>query len=334
MRSYPICGMSTRARRLFAGLLTVSLVATAFLAKAEDAYPSRPIKLVVPFAPGGSNDVLARALAEALRQSLAQPVVIDNKAGGGSTLGTDFVAKSTPDGYTLLFVSSSLTTNAAMKRSLPYDSVKDLQAIGLVGSSPFVVVVGNTFPAKTFAEFVAYARAHPKAVNYGTAGVGGSNHLATEVLSAAAGIQMTHVPYKGTGPSLTDLMAGRIQMVLPGLPPVLGHIREGALRGLAVTSPERSPLAPELPTVAESGIPGFQLVLWFGVFGPAGLPPAIVTKLNGAINDALRTPALRATLAREGIDPKPESPQELADYVTAEIGRWSQVIKQANIPLE
>jgi tripartite-type tricarboxylate transporter receptor subunit TctC len=327
-------GKRATARRLAVIIAAALLAVTIVPVRGEEVYPARPIKLVVPFAAGGSNDVIGRALAESMRQKLSQPVIIENKGGGGSTLGTDLVAKAPPDGYTLLFVSSSLTTNAAIKKSLPYDPVKDLEPVAFVGASPLVVIVGNKFPAKTFGEFVDYARTHPKEVNYGSAGVGGINHLGTEMLASAAHIELTHVPYKGMGLALTDLMGGQIQMVLPGLPPVLSHIRAGTVRGLAVTSLQRSALAPELPTVAESGIPGLQLEVWFGVLGPAGMPKSIVAKLNQAINEILRTPAMRDALAKEGVDPRPETPQQFGDYVKAEITRWSKVIKDANIPLE
>ena len=317
------------------GLITLMLAsALAAPAGAADSFPSRPIRLVVPFAPGGSNDVVARALATAMGQKLGRSVVVENRGGGGSTLGTDLVAKATPDGYTLLFVSSSLTTNAAIKRSLPYDPVKDLQPVALVGASPLVVVVGKTFPAKTLAEFIDYARTHPGAINYGSAGVGGVNQLGTELLSSAANISLTHVPYKGMNPALTDIMGGQNQMALPGLPPVVPLIKSGAIRALAVTSATRSPLAPDLPTVAEAGIPGFSLQIWWGVFAPANLPAPVLATLNESINDVLKSPSLQAVLAREGVEPSPETPQAFGDYVKTEIAGWAKVIKDANIPLE
>jgi tripartite-type tricarboxylate transporter receptor subunit TctC len=303
-------------------------------ARAADAFPSRSIRLVVPFAPGGSNDVLARALATAMGQKLGQSVVVENRGGGGSTIGTDLVAKAAPDGYTLLFVSSSLTTNAAIKRSLPYDPVKDLQPVALVGASPLVVVVSKSFSAKTLPEFIDAARAHPGAINYGSAGVGGVNQLGTELLSSAANIHLTHVPYKGMGLAFTDLMAGRIQMALPGLPPAVPLMKSGAIRGLAVTSATRSPLAPDIPTVAESGIPGFSLNIWWGVFAPANLPAPVLAKLNETIDDVLKSPSLQGVFAREGVEPKPGTPEALGDYVKEEIARWAKVIKDNNIPLE
>jgi tripartite-type tricarboxylate transporter receptor subunit TctC len=319
-------------RQLVVALMLASALAAP--AGAVDSFPSRAIRLMVPFAPGGSNDVVARALAQALGQKLGQSVVVENRGGGGSTLGTDMVAKAPSDGYTLLFVSSSLTTNAAIKRSLPYDPVKDLQPVAFVGASPLVVVVGKSFPDKSLAELIDDARAHPGAINYGSAGVGGINQLGTEMLSSAASIHLTHIPYRGMGPALTGLMGGQVQMALPGLPPVVPFIKSGAIRGLAVTSATRSPLAPDLPTVAEAGIPGFSLEIWWGVFAPANLPAPVLVKLNESINDVLKSPSLQAVLAGEGVEARPETPEAFASYVKDEIARWAKVIKAANIPLE
>ncbi|MBS0319855.1 MAG: tripartite tricarboxylate transporter substrate binding protein [Proteobacteria bacterium] len=316
------------------GVLVACALALAAPVHADEPYPSRPIKLVIPFAPGGSNDTVGRALAEALGKKLGQSVVVDNRGGGGSTLGTDLVAKAAPDGYTLLFVSSSFTTNAAIKKSLPYDPLKDLLPVALVGASPLAVVVGNKFPPKTMVELLAYAKAHPGAINYGSAGVGGVNQLGTEMIASAAKVQFTHVPYKGMGPALTDMMGGQIQMALPGLPPVVQLIKAGQLRGLAVTSEKRSPLAPDIPTLAESGLPGFSLEIWWGVFAPANLPKPILAKLNESINEVITSPAMKDVFAREGVEARPGTPEAFATYVKAEIARWREVIKDANIPME
>ncbi|WP_423454180.1 Bug family tripartite tricarboxylate transporter substrate binding protein [Ottowia sp. VDI28] len=227
-------------------------------ANAQGGWPNRPIKLVVPFAPGGSNDILSRVLGAKLSTRLGQPVVIENKGGGGGTIGTDAVAKSAPDGYTLLFASTSVTTNAASGKKLPYDLFKDLQPIGLLAATPFVVVVSNHVKAHTLSEFIALARAKPKSVNYGTAGIGGINHLGTELFASAAKIEMTHVPYKGIGPAFTDLMAGNLQMTLPTLASVLPHIRGEKMRALAVTSPERSPWPRKSPRPRKPVFPDFS----------------------------------------------------------------------------
>jgi len=335
MRLIQIATDFVRGKRVqhFALALMV-LVGLPSPAMAADAFPSRSIRMVIPFAPGGSNDTVGRALAQALGKKLGQSVIVDNRGGGGSTLGTEIVAKAAPDGYTLLFVSSSFTTNAAIKRSLPYDPLKDLQPVAFVGASPLAVVVGTAFPPKTMPELLAYARAHPGAINYGSAGVGGINQLGTEMMASAANVRFTHIPYKGMGPALTDMMGGRIQMALPGLPPVVQLIKSGQVRGLAVTSEKRSPLAPDLPTVAESGIPGFSLEIWWGVFAPANLPEPILAALNKSINEVVASPAIQQVFAGEGVEARPQSPAAFGDYVKAEIARWAKVIKDANIPME
>ncbi len=297
-------------------------------------WPTRPIKLIVPFAPGGSNDILARALAVKLSQYYGQSVVVENKAGGGGTLGTEFVAKSPPDGYTIMIASGSLTTNAASGKKLGYDPVKDLTPIGMIGATPFVIVVGNDVKANTLGEFLTLARGKPGAINYGTAGIGGINHLGTELFSAAARIQMTHVPYKGIGPAFTDMMGGQLQMSLPTLASALPHIRGGKMRALAVTSAQRSPIAPDIPTVAEAGVPGFKLEVWFGLLGPGNLPPAILKRLNEGLNAVLNQPDLKELLAREAATTRPGTPEEFGVEVRSEIARWTKLIADAKIQVE
>lgn len=297
-------------------------------------WPSKPIKLIVPFAAGGSNDNIARALGTHLGSRLGQPIVIDNRGGGGGTIGTDAVAKSQPDGYTLLLASTSVTTNAASGKKLAYDVQKDLEPIGLIAASPFAVVVANEVKATTLREFIELARAKPKTINYGSAGIGGMNHLGTELLASAAKIQLVHVPYKGIAPAFTDLMGGNLQMLLPSLAASTGQIQAGKMRGLAVTGVQRSPLAPELPTVAEAGLPGFQLEVWFGLMGPARLPPAVVKRLNDELRVVLAMPEMKETLAREGANPRPASPDEFSKLIRSEMTRWSKLIKDSNIQME
>jgi tripartite-type tricarboxylate transporter receptor subunit TctC len=301
---------------------------------AQDAWPSRPIKLIVPFAPGGSNDNIARVLADKIGARLGQPVVIENKGGGGGTLGTDAVVKSPADGYTLLLASTSLTTNAASGKKLPYDPLKDLAPIGEIGSGPFVVVVSNDVKATTLREFIDLAKAKPRSISYGSAGIGGINHLGTELLASEAKIQLTHIPYKGIGPAFTDLMGGQLQMLLPTVASVIPYIHGGKMRGLAVTGAQRSPLAPELPTVAEAGLPGFELETFWGLLGPARLPAPIVKQLNEALNAALAQPEVRDLLAREGAVPHPGTPEQFATLIRSDLARWSKLIKDANIQSE
>ena len=297
-------------------------------------WPIRPIRLVVPSAPGGSNDVISRTFAQHLSARLGQSVVIDNKAGAGGTLGTDFVAKAPADGHTLLFTSTSLTTNAAAGKKLPYDPVKDFVPVAKIASGTFVVVVGRQVPVRTFAEFIDHAKKNPGRLNYGSAGVGGISHLGTELMLAAADIRMTHVPYKGMAPAFADLLGGGIQMALPSLASAAPHLRSGALIGLATTGVLRSPLAPDLPTVSESGLPGFQLELWWGLFAPAGTPPVIVARLNREAAAVLAMPEVKEVFMREGAQASPATPQALGSLVRDELGRWTRVIHDAHIVIE
>ena len=303
-------------------------------AGAQGQWPNKPFKLIVPFAPGGSNDNLARVLAAKLGARLGQPVVVDNKGGGGGTIGTDFVAKSPADGYTLLFVSGSIATNAASGKKLPYDPLKDLKPIGGIAASPFVVVVANDVKATTLKEFIDLARAKPKSINYGTAGIGGMNHLGTELFASAAKVQLTHVPYKGIGPAFADLMGGNLQMLLPTLASVTQHIRGGKMRGLAVTSIQRSPLMPEIPTANEAGLPGFKLEIWFGLLGPAHMPAGVVKRLNEELNTVLTLPDVKELLAREGATPQPSTPEEFENLIRSDITRWTRLIKDTGIQIE
>ena len=301
---------------------------------AQGAWPNHAIKLVVPFAPGGSNDIIARVLAEKLGTRLGQSIVVENKGGAGGTIGTDFVAKAPADGYTLLFVSTSITTNAASGKSLPYDLLKDLQPIGEVAAGPFVVVVANDFKATTLREFIESAHSKPNTISYGTAGIGGINHLGTELLASEAKIQLVHVPYKGIGPAFTDLMGGRLQMALPSLASVTQYLNAGKMRGLAVTGAQRSALAPDLPTVSEAGLPGFQLEVWWGLVGPARLPAPVVKRLNDELNAVLALPEMREVLAREGATPRPSTPEEFGKLIGSDLARWAKLIKDAHIQVE
>ena len=303
-------------------------------AGAETPWPNKPIKIVVPFAPGGSNDNIARVLAAKLGTRLGQTLIVDNRGGSGGTIGTDAVTKSPADGYTLLFASTSLTTNAASGKKLPYDPVKDLQPIGMVATSPFAVVVSNDLKANTLREFIDLARAKPKSISYGSAGVGGINHLGTELFASEAKVQLVHVPYKGIGPAFTDLMGGNLQMLLPTLASVTPHIRAGKMRGLAVTGAQRSPLAPNLPTVSEAGVPGFQLEAWFGLLGPAQLAPSVVKRLNEELNAVLALPEVKEMLAAEGATPRPGTPEAFGSLIRSDLTRWSRLIKDSNIQIE
>ena len=319
-------------RRVLIAAAACSLL--SMQAGAQAQWPTKPIRLVVPFAPGASNDTIARVLGAKLSVRLGQPVIIDNKGGSGGTIGTDFVAKSPADGYTLLFASISISTNAASGKKLPYDLMKDLEPISEVATSPFVVVVSNKVKATTLLELIDLARANPKSINYGTAGVGGINHLGTELFASAAKIKLTHVPYKGIGPTITDLLGGNLQMLLPTVVSVIQQIKSGTMRGLAVTSRQRSPLAPEIPTVSEAGVPGFELETWYGVLGPSNLPKYVVTRVSEELNAVLTLPDVQEKLLREGVKPQLSTPEEFRNLIQSDITRWTRLIKDEGIQIE
>ena len=328
------------ARRTLLGALASAAVVTALGATvsapalAQSNYPDRPVKITIPFPPGGSNDNLGRALAQALAVRLKQPFVVENKGGAGTIIGTDYVAKSAPDGYNLLFISSSVSTNAASGKKMPFDTFKDLEPIARIGSGPLVMVAANKLNIKTWGEWVEYAKKNPGKVNYGTAGIGTLQHLATELINITAGINVTHVPYKGGGPAFTDIMSGNLQVLLASLNAALPHIKGNTMRALAVTSGKRSPLAPEIPTLDESGLKGFALDLWWSMFGPAGMNKAVVTKLNDNIAAIVAEPQMTELLAREGASNVVSKPEELAALLRSDTMRWAKVIKEANIPTD
>ena len=329
-------------RRGFTALAVATLaVATLPLAAqaqtpalAPAAWPTKPIRIVMPYAPGGSSDIITRLVAERMAARLGQPVVVETKPGASGIIGTDYVAKSAPDGYNLLFISSSVSTNAASGKKMPFDTFKDLEPIARIGSGPLVMVAANKLNIKTWGEWVEYAKKNPGKVNYGTAGIGTLQHLATELINITAGINVTHVPYKGGGPAFTDIMSGNLQVLLASLNAALPHIKGNTMRALAVTSGKRSPLAPEIPTLDESGLKGFALDLWWSMFGPAGMNKAVVTKLNDNIAAIVAEPQMTELLAREGASNVVSKPEELAALLRSDTMRWAKVIKEANIPTD
>ncbi|HSV81703.1 MAG TPA: tripartite tricarboxylate transporter substrate binding protein [Ramlibacter sp.] len=330
--SSPAAGFPALTRRQLLASGAATLLPAA--AVAQGAWPNRPIRLVVPFAPGGSNDIFARALADKLGARLGQPIVVDNKGGGGGTIGTDMVAKAPADGHTLLFASGSITTNVAAGKKLPYDLQKDLEPVGLVANGSYVVVVSNDLKVNNLREFMDLARSKPKSINYGSAGTGGLNHLGTELFATAARLQLVHIPYKGIGPALTDVMAGNLQMVLPTMASMVPHLKGGKMRALAVTTAQRSPLAPDIPTVAEAGLPGFNLEVWWGLLAPARTPAPVVKRLNEELNAVLATQEMRDLFAREGSTPRTSRPEEFKALISAEITRWGKLIKDTGIQVD
>jgi tripartite-type tricarboxylate transporter receptor subunit TctC len=299
-------------------------------AHAQPSYPDRPITLIVPYAPGGGNDVVARAVADAMGKSLGQPVVIENRGGAGGSVGTRQVAKAAPDGYTLgLGGTGTLAIDPTLYPNVGYDPRKDFTPIGLIATSPLIILVHHSVPARNVRELITLARAQPSKLNYASAGSGSGIHLGTVLFTETAGIDLTHIPYKGSGPALTDLLGGHVQIYFSSLPPAIGLVKEGKLRALGITSLQRSPSFPDVPTVAEQGLPAFEAVLHYGIVAPAGTPPAIVDKLNRALRAALADPTVHSHLATEGAEPLPTSPNEYAADIDREETKWSTLVKKS-----
>ena len=307
----------------------------ASAADSADTYPSKPVRIVVPFTPGGSTDILARAIGQKLAEAWGQPVVIENRPGAGGNVGVDLVAKSAPDGYTIVMGHiGTFAANPALYKQLPYDPVRDFAPITLVAMVPNVLVVGPAVQAKTLGELVAYAQANPGKLDYGSGGNGSAAHLATEYFRMRTGVQMQHVPYKGTGPAVADLLGGQIGVMITGALPLLPHIKSGKLRALAVASPKRLAILPDVPTIAESGYPGFSAVQWYGLFAPAATPKEIVAKINRDAVKALRDPAVAERLASEGAEPVGDTPEQFGAFVKSEIELWGKVIRESGAKVD
>jgi tripartite-type tricarboxylate transporter receptor subunit TctC len=288
--------------------------------------------LIVPYAAGGGADSVARIVARRVSETIGQAIVIENRGGAGSIIGTDLVNKSDPDGYTLLLGQSGpISINPAIYKKLPYDPIKDFAPISMTTAYPYIMVVNPKLGVKTLNEFVALAKGKPGELNYGTTGVGAANHLVTELFDFKAGIKMTHIPYRGTALAVTDLLAGQVQMVFADPISALPHINAGTLLALAVTSKERSPVAPSVPTVSESGYPGFDAIAWHGILAPANTPPAIVNKLNTEIVAALKDPETTALLEKQAMQTVGSSPQAFADFIKQDIAVWKEVAEQAKL---
>lgn len=301
-------------------------------AYAQTAYPTKPIRFVVPFAPGGGTDIVARLIAQRLNDGLGQPVVVDNRGGAGSTLGTDIVCKAPPDGYTLLLGNISMAFNAWLYKSLPYNAEKDLAGVSMVAVQPNIVVLHPSVPAKTIREFVDYARANPGKLSYASAGSGAGTHLAGEMLKDRLKIDMLHVPYKGTGPAVTDLIGGQVQVMISTFASALPHVKSGRLRALAVTSAKRSPATPDVPTLIEAGVPDYDYSTWYALFVPARTAPAIIEKLNTVTRQALSGDDMKQKFDAQGVEPWTNSPAELNAYVRAETAKWGKVVRAAKVP--
>jgi tripartite-type tricarboxylate transporter receptor subunit TctC len=313
-----------------AALLTAGFAADNALAQRKaDNYPIKPIRLIVPFAPGGGTDIVARAMAQKLTEALGQAVVVDNRAGGGGTIGAETTVRAAPDGYTLAMVSGSYATNAAIFK-LPYDPVNDITPISLIGESGFLVSLHPSVPAKTVKELIAIAKTKPGGINYGSTGTGGITHLATELFDIMAGTRMTHIPYKGTGPALADLLGGQIQVVFGAMPAMIPQHKAGRLRGIAVTTAKRNGAVPDIPTVGET-VTGYEAILWYATWGPKNLPKEIVMRLNTEIANALKAPIMQERMAGEGLDPAGGPPEQFRDVLRRDVPKWIKVVKEANI---
>jgi tripartite-type tricarboxylate transporter receptor subunit TctC len=319
------------------GTMLCWLVALPVFAQALDAYPSRPIRLVVGYAPGGPTDILARQIAPELAAALGQPVIVDNKAGANGNIGGRDVANAQPDGYTLLMGDLTLATNPSLMSSMPFNPLKDLKAVAPLAVAPLVLVVHPSVPAKTLGELVEYARTNPNKLSNGTAGSGNLTHLAGEVLKLATGVSIQQVPYKGTGPALTDLMGGQISMVITGLSSTVSQIQDGRVRALAITGQARSPLLPNVPTFSEAlnkPLPELNFGSWWGLFSPAATPEPIVVKLNAAVQTLMSKPEFRQRLAKMNIVGESGSPEVMAARLKSEYDGWARVIRTAGIGLQ
>ena len=313
--------------------LLIASVALPALAATPDAtlYPVKPIRLVVPFAPAGSADALARTIQPALSEALGQTLVIDNRPGASSTIGTDMAAKAAPDGYTLVLITTTHTVNPSLYAKLPYDAVRDFAAISLVVSQPNILVVHPAMAAKSVRELVALAKAKPNTLNFASGGNGSSPHLSGELFKIVAGIQVAHIPYKGSGPGVTDLLGGHVQIMFAGPLALEQHIKSGRLRALAVADRRRSAVLPEVPTMTEAGFPGVETGTWYGMLAPARTPPAAVTFIQRAIVHILKAPDMKSRMLNQGVDIVASSPAEFEKFIITEVAKWSRVVQAAGV---
>jgi len=321
------------ARRRLLGHALICAAALAWgvpdASAADASFPTRPVRLVVGYAAGGATDVLARLVAQKMGEALGQPMVVENRAGANSNVGAEVVAKASPDGYTLYVYTIANTINATLYDKLGYDPVRDFEPVGMIAKIPNVLVVNPKLPVKTVADYVRLAKETPNGVTFASSGSGSSIHLSGEIFRSRSGASMLHVPYKGSAPAVTDLLGGQVQSMFDNAPSALPHVKSGRLRAIAVTSAERMPLLPDVPTVAESGFPGFDVQSWFAIAAPAGTPRPVVDRLNTALNKALNAPDVRERMRDLAAMPEPGTPEQLRSFVTSEIKRWHDVVKQS-----
>ena len=311
-----------------AGIALVALVAqSAALAQ----YPTRPVRVIVPFAPGGTVDILARMVGAKLGEMTGQQVVVDNRGGGGGVLGTQIAALARGDGYTLLLHSAAIAYDPALHSKLPYDTLKDLAPVTLVGSTPNLLVTNAASPARSARDLIAMAKEKPAGIPFGSGGIGSASHLAVELFSSLSGTRYNHIPYKGAGPALTELIAAQVSFMIATMPGAIQHVKSARLRALGVSSLKRSPAAPDVPTIAESGLPGYEFVAWFALLAPGTTPPELTERIAALYRDAVNAPDTRAKLESQGIEPDTNSPAVFRAYMRKEIEKWDRVIRQAGI---
>src|SRR5688572_16867500 len=316
----------------FVCVVLLAIAATA--APAAEWAPKRPVRLIVPFPPGGAVDTIARIAVTGLPERLGQQVVVDNRAGANAIIGTEMAARAVPDGHTMLAVPAGHAITPSVTRKLPYDSLKDFAAIGLIGNSAYMLVVGPSLPAKTVSDFVALAKAKPGQLNYAFTGHGNATHIAGELFKVLAGIDMVPINYKGGGPALIDVMGGHVTAFFSGVSSGSPLVKSGKVRALGVTTKSRSPALPEVPTIAEAGLPGYEVDAWYGLLAPAATPPAAIARLNRDLTQALSSPDTKERLRNAGVDARPSTPAEFRDLIARDIKRWVDVVKRAKIALE
>lgn len=327
--------VAKRFVRFASAVLLLMLGVSVAHAQADpEKYPNKTIHYIVPYPPGAFNDTMARIFAQKLSEAWGVPVVVENRPGGGTLIGSDAVAKAAPDGYTLLGVAFPFGANPSIYKSLPYDTVKDFTPLLLAGQTQNLLVVRPSLPVKSVQEFIDYAKKNPGKVNYGSTGTGSSNHLSMELFKSITGTDIVHVPYKGSAPMVNDMLGDHIDAAFDNTPNVLPQVKAGKLRALGVSSKTRTPLAPDVPTVSEAGAPGYEVSVWFGVVGPAGMRPDIVAKLNTELNTILKMDDVKRRFEDQGVEPAGGPPSRFADHIAAEIGKWAKVAKDANIQPE
>jgi tripartite-type tricarboxylate transporter receptor subunit TctC len=322
--------MKNNAKSLLLGSLLAVTLATGF----AQTYPSKPVKLIVPFGPGGFTDVVARILGQKLSTAMGQQFVIENKAGAGSVIGTDFVAKSAPDGYTLVMVSTTHVISPWIYKNLPYDPIKSFTVVSKLVDSAYVLLVNPKVPARNVKEFIALAKAAPDTIHYASSGNGSSQHLMGGLFVSMTGAKLTHVPYKGSSGAMTDLVGGVVESSFAGVPNALSQLPQGRLRALAVTTAKRIPQLPDVPTLEEAGVPGYEASVWLALLAPAGTPRDIVNKLNAEVAMAMNSPDTKKALYNAGVEVSPSSPEAMSEYMVQEMERWGKVVKETGIKIE